>query len=137
MKFKYKKFVVSNGTILRPVIPVKLKSASENFDYEALVDSGADICIFHSEIGELLGIDVPKGKPYEIFGVGGKASIYYLHKIMIEVGNRRYEIEAGFMPSVSGHMMRHGIVGQKGFFDNFIVKFDLLKEEIELKARNK
>ncbi len=30
----------------------------------------------------------------------------------------------------------HGILGQKGFFDTFVVKFDFLKEEIELKARN-
>ena len=135
MKFNYKKFVTSNGAVLRPVIPVKLKSASESFDYEVLVDSGADICIFHSEIGELLGINVPKGKPREVFGVGVKASIYYLHKITIEVGRWSYNVEVGFMPSVSGHAMRHGIVGQKGFFDNFIVKFDLLKEEIELKLR--
>ncbi len=136
MKFKYKKFITSRGIILRPVIPVKLKSASENFDYEVLVDSGADICIFHSEIGELLNLNVLKGKPYEVFGVGGKASIYYLHKIMIEIGGRSHEIEAGFMPSVSGYTMRHGIVGQKGFFDKFVVKFDLVKEEVELKQRN-
>jgi hypothetical protein len=36
------------------------------------------------------------------------------------------------MPNVSGHIMQHGLVGQKGFFENFIVKFDLLKEEVEL-----
>jgi hypothetical protein len=135
MKFKYKKFSGSGGTILRPVIPVKIKSASESFDYEVLVDSGADLCIFHSEIGELLGVTVSNGKPREVFGVGGKASIYYIHNVTIEVGGWSYEIEAGFMPKVSGYAMRHGIVGQKGFFDNFIVKFDLLKEEVELKAR--
>jgi len=31
--------------------------------------------------------------------------------------------------------MNYGVVGQNGFFDNFIVKFDLSKEEIELKNR--
>jgi hypothetical protein len=29
------------------------------------------------------------------------------------------------------------VVGQRGFFDIFVVKFDLLKEEIELKPRVK
>ena len=29
----------------------------------------------------------------------------------------------------------HGIVGQLGFFDHYIVKFDYAKEEIELKKR--
>jgi len=27
------------------------------------------------------------------------------------------------------------VVGQRGFFDIFVVKFDLLKEEVELKER--
>lgn len=104
-------------------------------DYEVLVDSGADICLFHADIGELLGIDIAKGRPQEVFGVGGKASIFYLHPVMIEVGGLSFEIEAGFMPSVSGHMMRYGLVGQRGFFDKFVVKFDLRKEEIELRKR--
>ncbi|MEK9183748.1 MAG: hypothetical protein AAB890_01600 [Patescibacteria group bacterium] len=29
----------------------------------------------------------------------------------------------------------HGILGQKGFFDMFVVKFDFLKKEIELKGK--
>ena len=136
MKWKYKKFGVTPNIVLRPVIPFELKYKDQSLDYEVLVDSGADICIFHAEIGELLGIDINKGKPQEVFGVGGKASVYYLHSITIVVGGWAYNIQAGFMPSVSGHIMRHGVVGQKGFFENFIVKFDLEKEEIELKTRN-
>jgi len=31
--------------------------------------------------------------------------------------------------------MGYGVVGQNGFFDIFVVKFDLIKEEIELKER--
>ena len=132
MKFHYKK--CSDGAI-RPVISIKLKTETNTIDYEVLVDSGADLCIFHAEIGELLGIDVTKGKPQEVFGVGGKASIYYLHKIKLEVGGWPYEIVAGFMPEVAGRVMRYGLVGQNGFFENFVVKFDLLKEEVELKNR--
>ncbi len=133
MKFRYKKF----GSILRPVIPIKVSSPSnpEGFGYEVLVDSGADLCIFHAEIGEALGLDIKKGKPQEVFGIGGKASIFYLHKITIVVGGWSREIEAGFMPSVSGNVMQYGVVGQKGFFDLFVVRFDLLKTEIELKQR--
>ena len=132
MRFRYKK--CSDG-IIRPIISVRLKVKDAVVDYEALVDSGADICLFHADIGELLGIDITKGGPQEILGVGGKASVYYLHRVAVEVGSSSFEIEAGFMPSVSGHVMRYGLVGQRGFFEKFIVKFDLLKEEIELKPR--
>src|SRR3989344_4235373 len=116
MKLKYKQY----GSILRP-----------------LVDSGADLCIFDEEIGSYLGIDVRKGKPREVFGVGGKCSVFYIHPIIIEVGGWPFEINAGFMPSVAGKAMPYGLVGQKGFFENFIVKFDLLKEEIKRKKRSR
>ena len=133
MKFKYKRY---SREILRPVIPIKIQSVKDAINYEVLVDSGADICLFHAEIGELLGIDITKGKPQEVFGVGGKASLYYTHPVQINVGGWLYNIEAGFMPNVSGGVMRYGLAGQKGFFDIFIVKFDLLKSEIELKPRD-
>lgn len=132
MKFDYKRY---NRTILRPVIPLQLIHEDRQIGYEVLVDSGADLCIFDSEIGEAIGIDVMKGKPQEVFGVGGKASIFYLHPIKIEVGGRQYDIEAGFMADVAGRVMPYGVVGQKGFFENFIVKFDLKRESIELKVR--
>lgn len=131
MKFYYKRY---NQTS-RPVIPIKLKKGAVEIGYEVLVDSGADICLFDAEIGEFLGINVRSGKPQEVFGVGGKVSIYFLHKISIEVGGWPYEIEVGFMPNVAGNVMPYGIVGQNGFFNNFVVKFDLLKEEVELKRR--
>jgi len=132
MKFSYKNY----NSVFRPVIPIKLKNAEQEIGYEVLVDSGADFCVFDAEMGEVIGIDVKKGKPNEVFGVGGKVSIYYLHKVKIEVGGLDYEIEAGFMPNVSGHVMRYGLVGQKGFFENFVVKFDFKKKEIELKPVN-
>lgn len=131
MKFFYKQY----GGILRPVIPLKLKNGSASVGYEVLVDSGADLCIFHAEIGEALGIDVKKGRQREVFGVGGKASLYYLHNVEIDVGGWIYRIDAGFMPSVAGRVMQYGLVGQNGFFDKFVVKFDLLKGEIDLKPR--
>ena len=116
-------------------MPIKVKYGGNEIGYQVLVDSGADLCLFDEEIGQALGMDVRHGKPHEVFGVGGKASLYYLHKVKIEVGGWEFEIDAGFMTSVAGRVMPYGIVGQKGFFDIFVVKFDLLKEEIELRAR--
>ena len=131
MKFRYARY----GSVLRPVMPIKVKHAGNEIGYQVLVDSGADLCLFDEEIGQAIGVDVRHVKPREVFGVGGKASLYYFHKVKIDVGGVEYEIDAGFMTNVAGRVMPYGIVGQKGFFDIFVVKFDLLKEEIELKAR--
>lgn len=132
MKFRY----ASYGPILRPVVPIKLKNKDQEIGYHVLVDSGADICLFDAEIGVAIGIDVAKGTPQEVFGIGGKASLYYLHRVTIEVGGWPYVIDAGFMQKVANRSTSYGVVGQKGFFDFFVVKFDLLKEEIELKKRS-
>lgn len=131
MKFRYARY----GQTLRPVIPIKLRNKDQTIGYHVLVDSGADLCLFDAEIGKAIGIDIKKGTPKEVFGIGGKASLYYLHKVTIEVGGWPYVIDAGFMPNVAGHVMQYGVVGQKGFFDAFVVKFDLLKEEVEVKNR--
>jgi len=131
MKFNYKN---DRGT-LRPIIPIVLCNKDSKLGYHVLVDSGADMCLFDIKIATELGLDVKSGKIKEVVGVGGKSSIFYLHKITIEVGGWPFEIEAGFMENVGLRTMPYGLVGQKGFFEKFIVKFDLLKEEIELKNR--
>lgn len=80
MKFKYRKTSISSPfserkTLVRPIIPISLKSGERSLRYEALIDSGADLAD------------------------------------------------------------QTGILGQYGFFDKFIVKFDLRKEDIEIKGR--
>lgn len=51
----------------------------------------------------------------------------------LKVGGWPYSVKVGFLPNIA--RLSYGVVGQKGFFDIFVVKFDLLKEEIELKER--
>jgi len=100
--------------------------------YEVLVDSGADLCIFDAEIGDLLKIPYRNGKQEMVGGIAGQSAPYFLYPIEIEVGGWTHKIEAGFLQSAAG-ANRYGVVGQKGFFDVYVVKFDLIKEEIELK----
>ncbi|TSC90098.1 MAG: Uncharacterized protein G01um10145_202 [Microgenomates group bacterium Gr01-1014_5] len=129
MKFKYKKF----GKILRPVIPIEVATRESCVRYSVLVDSGADLCIFHSDIGTALGLNVESGIPREVSGITGSPEKYYLHKVSISIGGWDHEVEVGFFPRMPDYS--YGVVGQYGFFDKFVVKFDLLKEEIELKLQ--
>lgn len=129
MKFRYKKY---GPGILRPVIPIEVVKNNLEVPYEVLVDSEADICIFDASIAEILGVDVIKGERREVSGLTGFPEFYYLHKISIKVEGLEYKVEVGFM---SMRRSAYGIVGQKGFFDKFVVKFDLQKEGIEIKPR--
>lgn len=101
--------------MLRPVIPVKLKRNGNEIGYHVLVDSGADLCLFDAGLGREIGIDIENGKRKEVFGIGGKSSIYFLHLVTIEVGGWSFKIEAGFMPEVAGRVLPYGVVGQRVF----------------------
>ncbi len=98
-----------------------------------LVDSGSDFCIFDAQIADILGIDIYGGEEYKVFGITGVGEPYYVHSIKINVGGWSHNIKAGFLPNIAE--LGYGVVGQKGFFNFFIVKFDLVKEQIELRPR--
>lgn len=139
MKFPpYRKFTLPNyhdcfgSSVLKPIISVKI-SANENFvRYEALIDSGADFCIFDAEIGEYLGLKVSSGIQISYCGIQGeKNSTAFLHQVILNIGGWDYETVVGFSKGISSKGF--GILGQKGFFDMFVVKFNLFNEEIEIK----
>jgi predicted aspartyl protease len=144
MKFDYFKFPLSQkseffgSSLLKPIIPAVITNPhnGKSIKYAALIDSGADFCIFDAEIGDYLNIDIKSGQK-EIFGGiqdrGGATA--YLHKIEIEIGGWKYKATVTFSYDIAER--GYGIFGQKGFFDIFSVKFDYLKEEIELKPINK
>jgi len=130
MKFRYKKY--GHG-ILRPIIPVDVCYRNFCVPYEVLVDSGADFSIFDAQVGEVLGISLKAGEISEVWGITGVGEPYYVHPITIKVGGWAHDVKVGFLPNIA--RMGYGVVGQRGFFDIFVVKFDLIKEEIELIER--
>lgn len=140
MKFRYRKFNLSPSSdffgkcILKPIIPIKILNNNVILQYAALIDSGADFCIFDAGLGEYLGINITSGMEIQFGGIqslgGAKA---YIHKITLEIGGHEFKTEIGFSYDISKN--GYGILGQKGFFDLFSVKFDLQKEDIEIKER--
>lgn len=134
MKFQYKSY---DGT-LRPIIPIKVKNGNHVIGYEVLIDSGADLCIFDRQVGEILGLDIERGERGVVYGIndgaGREGEDYYMHSVTINIGGWDYSIKAAFktLSAVS-----YGVVGQKGFFDLFVVKFNFMKAEIELKENMK
>lgn len=142
MKFDYFKFPLPEkssffgSSILKPIIPANIINIGngKSVRYAALIDSGADFCIFDAEMGEYLGIDIKSGEKETFGGIqdrGGACA--YLHKIEVEIGGWKYKTVVAFSYDIAKRS--YGIFGQKGFFDIFSVKFDYSKEEIELKEK--
>jgi len=131
MQFPYKKFKLADGIVLlKPIIPIGLLFNEKLIRYEALIDSGADFNIFNAEIGELLDIDIQSGKKVKFSGIAGEPFDVYLHNLILEIGGWQYKIVAGFSYQISPYGF--GILGQKGFFDLFKIRFIYSKGIIEI-----
>src|SRR6266496_4691535 len=99
-------------------VPVSLSYGSKRQNLYGLLDSGADLCLFHSSIGRLLGIDVNSGPSKLIGGITGTITAY-MHTIQVQVQGipDKVDIYAGFTDSDQVE----ALLGQDGFFDNFKV----------------
>lgn len=135
IRFHYKKIIGFEGktqriVAIRPIIPLRIRHGNRQIRYEALVDSGADFCIFHAELGRILGFDVEKGIRRLFGGVTGQAGTAFIHPVTIDLEGYETEINCGFSDDISGD--GYGILGQDGFFDNFKVMFDKRAGKVEL-----
>jgi predicted aspartyl protease len=138
MTFPYKEFPIQytnplnprKTTLLRPVIQIDFESKEGGFGYLALIDSGADYCLFHGSIGEQLGLDVKKGKALSFYGTSGKQQIAYFHKVRFSAAGKEIEAMVGFSYQINE--LAFGILGQEGFFDQFTITFNLNKKFITL-----
>jgi len=142
MKYPYIKYPADpiethpdRKNILRPVIPIGVIYRGNKVRYSVLIDSGADYCIFHADIGELIEIDIKNAKRMEFFGVGGVRQEAFFHNIKIDVGGWEFPCYVGF--SYGLKQMPYGIVGQDNFFSLFTVIFDKKKECLILKENKK
>ncbi len=142
MNFKYRKFSTNpdncpfptKKSVIRPIIQINLSSPHGVFGYSVLIDSGADYCMFHAKIGEMLGINIKSGKCLTFFGTSGHEQKAYFHKITFTIGGIEHTCEVGFCDEME--KLPYGLLGQDGFFDKWNVKFEYSKENIELKPAN-
>ncbi|HEY4694635.1 MAG TPA: aspartyl protease family protein [Candidatus Nanoarchaeia archaeon] len=130
--FSYKKV---KGNKLRPIIPIFVSSGKNGVQYEVLVDSGADCNVFDAEIGEAIGIDIKSGTPDQIKGVDGRGIDCWVHEVRVTVvGEGLVTVKTAFTYSLP--LEGYGLVGQNGFFDHFIVRFDYNQGKVSVTKNN-
>lgn len=101
--------------IERPIIPVILTAGKKFVIYSALIDSGADYCIFSIELAQALRVVLSHREKVSFRGVGKGKIKGYWGNVEIKVGKAHYATKAIFA-EISD--FGHGILGQKGFFDH-------------------
>ena len=128
-KFKYAKI----GQYYRPLMDILVKNKNTTLKYIVHIDSVADYCIFHSNIAKLLGLDLTNVKPVLFGGIknDGKICQGYPAEIQIGVNNKFYKTVVLFSPDISPD--GYPLVGQRGFFEHFVVQFDYANKHGYLK----
>lgn len=98
------------------MIPITLFGPKESVNVDALIDSGADRCLFDVQIGREIGLDIGEWEKEIFSGIEGGKVIAYLHKIELQIIGIEKRI----------------ILGQDEFFDAFKIKFEKDHNMIEI-----
>jgi hypothetical protein len=119
----------------RPYLIVRLLNGDKHKDVISLVDSGADICLFHSDIGRMLGIEVEAGPELAFQGVSGVRELSYLHRVDLGLrGLSTITLDVAFTNSMAAGT---GLLGQRGFFEQFQINFELNQKIFEVNPVNR
>jgi len=113
-------------------VPLILKYGTSRVSGFALLDSGADQCVFPLALA--LGLNPYLG-PSELFGGLGSSQVpVYFWDVVVELpGITTFPVRVGFTEGLN--QLGVGLLGQGGFFNRFRVNFRLNREadfEIEI-----
>lgn len=122
----YKYFKVTSK-IIRPIIPILLKSEKRVMLYSALIDSGADYCIFSLDIADALEIKLKRKNKLELSGIGKENIIGFWDRIELRIDDKTF-ISKVIFAGINEY--GHGILGQLGFFDHFDIKLSYHRQII-------
>jgi len=125
LKYPYKSYPDPKGgydwwAVINVQIANPAKHSPPTKRFEALLDSGASRCVFHASLGSAIGLDFQRGEVEETVGVSGTPTITYLHSVLLYVDGGIVKVRAGF----TDRLPLGGLLGRKGFFENFKVTFD-------------
>lgn len=119
-------------SILRPTIYIAIKYRGRRLRVFAMLDTGADYCLFPRWMGERLGINIAEGKKSEYKGAAGGKEIAYFHNIIIEIRGWDHNCYVGFIPG-SPEDFPFALLGTRGFFDSYEANFNVQSRIIKLK----
>jgi len=81
MKYPYWKITPENASdpwIRRPLVPITLEGPARTMKFAALVDSGADHSLFHTDVAKALGIDLGACEKQAVAGIEGVPAQSYV-----------------------------------------------------------
>lgn len=104
-----------------PVAALGIKTRSGAWiSFSLIIDSGATISALPRTDAELIGVNLARGKPVVIQGVGGTALHGWEHRIFIRCGTSVFRCPFVFLDADKAPR----ILGRLGVFDRYTVIFE-------------
>ncbi len=129
-------------SISRPIVGLLLEKDGCQMLVFALIDSGADTCVFPASVAETLGIPIPNDKPSRFSGSNSEPQIAYYEEIQATIlpmdgpnidpdqTPLTFPLYAGFCETMEHVGM--GVLGLDDFFYRFSVNFHRAQGYFEL-----
>lgn len=140
LRYRFHKEILKNGSIAyRPLVLVDISYDSNHlpFNVAALLDSGCDVTIIPESFAKLIGL-----KGYEETELvaykertkvkTSKADITFLGKVLRE-NVKLPSVHVFITPENDDKFLPEVVIGVRGIFDKFEIKFNLGQNRIELK----
>ena len=113
------------------MLRVALVNGARRLECYAIVDSGADHCVFPRSFMQPLGLD-PLTAPTEgLAGVGNQGVLTHFSHVTLDLqGMVQLPVFAGFTIGLEHWGL--GLLGQSGFFERLSINFDLPRGVFEI-----
>jgi len=105
--------------LLFPLIPLRFHVGKMRIDSSALIDSGATVSIFKTDVATHLQLEIEKGKEIYLGGVGGHIKGYQ-HELEIEVAVKKFVCPIVFSRE---YLVSFNLLGRQAFFNRFTIVF--------------
>jgi hypothetical protein len=124
--------------IKRPILHVTLQRGTRSVNALAIVDSGADECVFPASLGTALGVPIPNPNVYVFSGTTDQPQNAYFDNIHVHVWKHvtpgeiafSFDLYAGFCDTLEHVGL--GLLGQNGFFSRYKVTIDHTNHILEV-----
>jgi hypothetical protein len=132
----------NRSEIKRPIVALLLSAGDRSIIVFAVIDSGADLCVFPASIATDLGIEIPNRSSSLFSGSNDTAQLAYFEQIQATIlpmdapniePNQEplaFPLYAGFCDTLEHIGM--GLLGQEGLFSRFAVNFNHAESYFEI-----
>ena len=113
-----------------PIIELVLEHKGKKIRTDAIVDSGASISIFKSDIAKVIGINLKDGEKRIFQGASAKL-IGYVHLLTMLINEHKIACKVAFSDDLQTSF---NLLGRETIFDKFLITFDEKDKKILFKV---